>query len=212
VQNCRRPYKVTDAETSEELMVDNEYIMSPKDLCTINILDQVINSGVDVLKIEGRSKGADYVYTVTQCYREALQAIEANSYTSDKIIEWQKRLATVYNRGFWEGYYLGRKLGEWTPQPGSAATEKKIYIGKGTKYYPKIQVGEFLIESGSIKAGDTLMISGPAIGMAKEKMERLTVNGEEAVIAEKGDKITFPFGAKITSQDKLYKIVTTENG
>ncbi|MGF2414395.1 peptidase U32 family protein [Ferruginibacter sp.] len=212
VQNCRRPYKVTDAETNEELLVDNEYIMSPKDLCAINILDQVINSGVDVLKIEGRSKGADYVYTVTQCYREALQAIENNNYTSDKIIEWQKRLATVYNRGFWEGYYLGRKMGEWTPQSGSVATEKKIYVGKGTKYYPKIQVGEFIIEAGSIKAGDMLMISGPVIGMAKEKMETLIVNGLKAAVAKKGDKITFPFGIKISPQDKLYKIVATVNG
>ena len=212
VQNCRRPYKVTDAETNEELVVDNEYIMSPKDLCTINILDQVINSGVDVLKIEGRSKGADYVYTVTQCYREALHAIENNNYTSDKIIEWQKRLSTVYNRGFWEGYYLGRKMGEWTPQPGSVATERKIYVGKGTKYYPKIQVGEFIIEAGSIKAGDMLMISGPVIGMAKEKMETLIVNGLEAAVAKKGDKITFPFCIKISPQDKLYKIVATVNG
>jgi len=212
VQNCRRPYIVTDAETNEELIVDNEYIMSPKDLCTINILDQVIKSGVDVLKIEGRSKGADYVFTVTQCYREALQAIEKGSYTTDKITEWQKKLSTVYNRGFWEGYYLGHKLGEWTTQPGSAATEKKIYIGKGTKYYPKIKVGEFIIESGSIKPGDTLMITGPAIGMEKGKMDTLTVNGEDGNIATKGDKITFPFSAKITTGDKLYKIIETANG
>jgi len=211
VQNCRRSYIVKDAETNEELLIDNEYIMSPKDLCTIGILDQVVNSGVDVFKIEGRSKGADYVYTVTQCYREALESIENNSYTNDKIENWLKRLATVYNRGFWEGYYLGHKLGEWTTNPGSAATEKKIYVGKGSKYYPKIKVGEFIIESGSIKTGDTLMITGPAIGMAKEKMETLTVNGIESDIAVKGDKLTFVFGTKITSQDKLYKIVETIN-
>lgn len=212
VQNCRHPYKVTDIETNEELLIDNEYIMSPKDLCTIGILGQLINSGVDVLKIEGRSKGADYVYTVTQCYREALQAIENKSYTPDKIEEWLKRLSTVYNRGFWDGYYLGHKLGEWTAHPGSAATEKKIYIGKGTVYYPNIKVGEFIIESGSIKPGDTLMITGPAIGMAKEKMETLTVNGVKNNIAVKGDKITFPFGTKVTPRDKLYKIVETVNG
>jgi putative protease len=211
VQNCRRPYIVKDAETNEELLIDNEYIMSPKDMCTIGILDQVVNSGVDVFKIEGRSKGADYVYTVTQCYREALDSIENNSYTKDKIENWLKRLSTVYNRGFWEGYYLGHKLGEWTTNPGSAATEKKIYVGKGSKYYPKIKVGEFIIESGSIKTGDTLMITGPAIGMEKEKMETLTVNGIESDIAVKGDKITFVFGTKITSQDKLYKIVETVN-
>lgn len=211
VQNCRRPYKVSDIETGEELMIDNEYIMSPKDLCTINILDQVINSGVDVLKIEGRSKGADYVFTVTQCYREALDAIANGNYANEKIEAWQKRLSTVYNRGFWEGYYLGHKMGEWTTQPGSAATEKKVYIGKGSKYYPKIKVGEFLIEAGSIREGDTLMLSGPVIGFVKEKMETLTVNGERDCIAVKGDKITFPVDAKITAADKIYKIVEAAN-
>jgi putative protease len=212
IQNCRRPYKVTDAETNEELLIDNEYIMSPKDLCTINMLDQVINSGVDVLKIEGRSKGADYVYTVTQCYREALDAIANKNYSTDKINEWLKRLAGVYNRGFWEGYYLGHKLGEWTSQPGSIATEKKVYVGKGSKYYPKIKVGEFLIEAGSINAGDTIMISGPVIGFAKEKLDTLTVNGEKGSIAIKGDKITFPVDLKITAADKVYKIIETANG
>ncbi len=211
VQNCRRPYKVTDVETNEELLIDNEYILSPKDLCTIGILDQLINSGVDVLKIEGRSKSADYVYTVTQCYREALQAIENNTYTAEKIEDWKKKLSTVYNRGFWEGYYLGRKLGEWTAHPGSAATEKKIYLGKGSKYYPKIKVGEFVIESGAIKAGDTLMVSGPACGMVKEKFEKLIVNGIEATEAIRGDKITFPFGTKVTAGDKLYKIIESSH-
>jgi len=211
VQNCRRPYKVTDLEINEELLIDNEYIMSAKDLCTIDLLDQVVNSGIDVLKIEGRSKGADYVYTVTNCYREALQAIENNNYTKEKIEEWEKRLSTVYNRGFWEGYYLGRKLGEWTAHPGSVATEKKVYLGKGSKYYPKIKVGEFIIESGTVKPGDTLMVTGPVCGMVKEKTEILIVNGKENKEAVKGDKITFPFGTKVTPQDKLYKIVETVN-
>lgn len=211
VQNCRRPYIVKDTETEEELLIDNEYIMSPKDLCTIDILDQVISSGIDVLKIEGRSKGPEYVYTVTKCYREALQAIAAGNYRLDKIEQWKKELATVYNRGFWEGYYLGRKMGEWTPHPGSAAKEKKIYVGKGTKYYPKIKVGEFIIESVNIKAGDLLMITGPVIGMVKEKMDTLIVNGIKGNIAVKGDKITFPFGTKVTAQDKLYKIIETAN-
>jgi putative protease len=211
-QNCRRPYIVKDVETNEELLIDNEYIMSPKDLCTIGILDQIVNSGVDVLKIEGRSKGADYVFITTQCYREALQAVETNSYTNAKIDDWLKRLSTVYNRGFWEGYYLGHQLGEWTSHPGSVATEKKIYVGKGSKYYPRINVAEFIIESGSIKTGDTLMISGRHCGMVKEKAETLMVNGEQSEEAVKGDKITFPFGTKVTTQDKLYKIVETING
>jgi U32 family peptidase len=212
VQNCRRPYKATDAETGEALLINNEYIMSPKDLCTIDVLDQLVKAGIDVFKIEGRSKGADYVYTVTKCYREALEAIENNLYAADKIAAWQKELATVYNRGFWNGYYLGRKLGEWTSQPGSAASERKIYVGKGAKYYPRIKVGEFVIESGSIKAGDTIMITGPAIGVLKEKMETLTVNGVIGGVAVKEDRITFPVNAKITTQDKLYKIVKTANG
>jgi putative protease len=133
VQNCRRSYTVKDTETDVELEVDNEYIMSPKDLCTINVLDQILEAGVDVLKIEGRSKGADYVQEVTACYKEGIEAVATNTYTPEKIATWLNRLGTVYNRGFWEGYYLGRKLGEWTPKPGSIATDKKIYIGKGTK-------------------------------------------------------------------------------
>lgn len=211
VQNCRRPYIVKDAESGEELMINQEYIMSPKDLCTIDILDQVIASGVDVLKIEGRTKGSEYVQTVTKCYKKALESVYAGTYTQEKAAEWKAEMEKVYNRGFWEGYYLGRKLGEWTSSPGSAATEKKIYIGKGTKYYPKIGVGEFLIESGTLKAGDTLMVTGPACGMVKEKMDRLFVNGAEAEAAVKGDKLTFPFATKVTASDKLYKIVAADN-
>jgi putative protease len=205
-QNCRRPYKVTDIETNEELVIDNEYIMSPKDLCTIDILDQIMNTGADVLKIEGRGKPADYVYIVTKCYREALQAIKEGSYTKDKIALWTKELATVYNRGFWEGYYLGRKLGEWTPTPGSAATKKKIYLGKSTKYYPKMQIAEFLIESGGLKKGDTIMITGPKIGVVEEQLEELYVNGAKSNEAKKGDKITLPFKDKLSGSDKMYKI------
>lgn len=206
-QNCRRPYKVTDLETGIELEIDNEYIMSPKDLCTIDILDQVINAGVNVLKIEGRSKGPEYVYTTTKCYREAAEAIANGTYTKEKIEGWKAELEKVYNRGFWEGYYLGRKLGEWTESPGSAATEKKVYLGKGSNYYPKKQVGEFTIESGSLKKGDTIMVTGHACGMVKEIREQLFVNGEMAEEAGKGDKVTFPFATKVTAKDKLYKIV-----
>ena len=209
VQNCRRSYTVIDNETQQELLVDNEYILSPKDLCTIDILDEVVNSNIHVLKIEGRTKGPDYVYTVTKCYREALESIAEGTYTKEKTEQWKQELATVYNRGFWEGYYLGRELGEWTTEPGSAATEKKVYVGKGAKYYPKIKVGEFLVESGSIKTGDTLMITGPGFGMVKKKMNSLVVNGEVNTVAQKGDSITFPFEEKITSKEKVYKIVDT---
>lgn len=207
LQNCRRAYKVIDAETNQELLVDNEYIMSAKDLCTIDILDQVADSGVDVIKIEGRSKGPDYVYTVTKCYREALDALSEGTYTTNKIENWKTQLATVYNRGFWEGYYLGRKLGEWTNTPGSVATEKKVYIGKGTRYYPRIGVGEFLVEAGNVKAGDTIMITGAAFGVRKQNLQPLVVNGVEAPQAGKGDKITFATDVKIAANDKLYKVI-----
>ncbi len=207
IQNCRRTYTVTDTETQESLLIDHEYIMSPKDLCTIDMLDQLLLSGISVLKIEGRSKGSDYVFTTTQCYREAINAIEDKAYTTEKIENWMKRLASVYNRGFWEGYYLGRKMGEWASQPGSVATEKKVYVGRGSKYYPRKKIGEFLIESGTVKVGDQLMISGPQLGMAREQMLTLTVNGVIADQAVKGDKITFPVEAKITVKDKLYKII-----
>lgn len=210
-QVCRRPYKVTDTESGEELLVDNEYIMSPKDLCTIDILDQVIASGVDVLKIEGRGKGPEYVYTTTRCYREAIDAIAEGTYTAEKIITWKEQLSSVYNRGFWEGYYLGRKLGEWTPHPGSAATEKKIYIGKCTKYYPGIQVGEFLLESGSIQKGDTILITSNRFGVYKNVLNHFRVNGEEDEIAKQSDKITFSLPEKPSLNDKLYKIVKSEN-
>jgi putative protease len=209
VQNCRRPYLVKDAETNEELIIDNEYIMSPQDLCTISILDQVLEAGVDVLKIEGRSKGAEYVDTVTSCYKEAAAAVLNNDYTAEKKADWLARLRKVYNRGFWEGYYLGRKLGEWTSEPGSQAEERKIYLGKGTNYYPKIQVGEFLVEAGSLAKGDTVLVLGPELGMAREIMERLVVNGVEADQAAKGDKITFPIATKIGAKDKLYKLIKT---
>ncbi|MDP1843845.1 MAG: peptidase U32 family protein [Sediminibacterium sp.] len=211
VQNCRRQYIVKDIEHEQELLIDNEYIMSPKDLCTIDILDQLIASGVDVLKIEGRSKGAEYVQIVTTCYREALASIRNGTYSADKIINWKLAMSKVYNRGFWEGYFLGRRLGEWTNNSGSAALEKKVYVGKGSKYYSKIGIGEFEIESGSIKMGDMLMITGPACGMVKERMSKLRVNGIETNVAVKGDKISFPFATKVTANNKLYKIVNSNN-
>lgn len=206
-QVCRRPYKVTDLETGTELAIDNEYIMSPQDLCTIDILDQVVGAGVDVLKIEGRGKAADYVYTVTRCYREALQALAEGSYTPERVSDWKEQLATVFNRGFWEGYYLGRRLGEWTKRPGSAATEKKIYVGRCTRHYPRIGVGEFLLETGSLQKGEAVMIIGPKPGMVKHELLQMKVNGQDGNRAVKGDLLTFPLDAKLSAGDKLYKIV-----
>lgn len=209
-QVCRRPYTVTDTETGEELLIDNEYIMSPKDLCTIDILDQVIASGVDVLKIEGRGKSADYVYTVTKAYREAIDALAEGTYTKEKISNWMEELSTVHNRGFWEGYYLGRKLGEWTDKPGSVATEKKIYLGRHTKYYPRIGVSEFEMESGSLQTGDTIMIISSRFGMVKEQLQSMYVNGAEASLAIRNDKVTIPMAEKPAVGDKLYKILKAD--
>lgn len=211
VQNCRRPYQVTDLETGNELLIDNEYIMSPKDLCTIEFVDELMDAGIDVFKIEGRSKSAEYVFTTTKCYREAIDAIIDGSYTQEKIQTWLHKLDKVYNRGFWEGYFMGRKLGEWTKNPGSIATEKKIYLAKVTKYYPNINVAEFLLETGTIRTGEELMIIGRNTGSDKIILEELIVNGAKQSEANKGDKITFPFPKTLKSNDKLYKIIT-DNG
>ena len=211
VQNCRRPYQVTDLETGNELLIDNEYIMSPKDLCTIEFVDELMDAGIDVFKIEGRSKSAEYVFTTTKCYREAIDAIIDGSYTKEKIQTWLHELDKVYNRGFWEGYFMGRKLGEWTKNPGSIATEKKIYLAKATKYYPNINVAEFLLETGTIRTGEELMIIGRNTGSDKIILEELIVNGVKQSEANKGDKITFPFPKTLKSNDKLYKIIT-DNG
>ena len=209
VQNCRRSYTVIDTETNQQLSINGEYIMSPQDLCTIGILDDLIESGVSILKIEGRTKGADYVQEVTRCYREAVNSWYEGTYTQEKVEGWLNDMRKVYNRGFWEGYYLGRKPGEWTKTPGSIATEKKIYIGKGTNYYQRIGIGEFIMESGNLKAGDTIMVTGPLCGMVKEKVDTLVVNGTTSGQALKGDKITLPFATKVTTGNKLYKIVET---
>lgn len=210
-QNCRRPYKVIDMETGNELEIDNEYIMSPKDLCTIDILDQVADSGASIIKIEGRGKSADYVYTVTSCYREALQALEDGTYDELKVKDWMSRLEKVYNRGYWEGYYLGRKLGEWTKNPGSAATERKVYIGKSTNFFSKINVAQFEIETGKLKAGDKLLVMGRNFGVHELSFDDVRVNGVEAHEAKRGDMLTFQMGYKTTVTDKLYKLVPTQD-
>lgn len=206
VQNCRRTYVVTDKQDGYEFEVDNEYIMSARDLCTIDILDQVIASGVAVLKIEGRGRAADYVHTTTKCYREAVDAIASGSYTDEKVSHWKMELAKVYNRGFWEGYYLGRKLGEWSNHHGSVAIEKKVYVGRGVRYYPKLQVGEFFLDAGKIKIGDTIMVIGKREGVRQGKLEELRVNGEHGTEARQGDQITFPWPHTIHDDDKLYKL------
>ncbi len=210
IQNCRREYVVTDEE-GIELKIDNEYIMSAKDLCTIDFLDKIIDAGVSVLKIEGRGRAADYVYTTTQCYREAVDAIENDTYTLDKIEDWKERLSSVYNRGFWDGYYLGRKMGEWSNQYGSVATQKKLYIGKGVKYFERVGVGEFVLESHDVKVGDKLIVTGPTTGYVETTVEEIRLgSGTSVDKAIKGNTVAIRIPEKIRPSDKLYKVVSSD--
>ncbi len=205
-QNCRRKYKVTDEE-GHELEIDNEYIMSPKDLCTIDFLDQLLETGVSVLKIEGRGRAPEYVATVIKCYREAIDAYHNGSYSKEKVKIWMVELEKVYNRGFFGGYYLGQELGEWTDSSGSKATQKKVFLGKGVHYFPKIEIAHFKIESQKLSVGDKILITGPSTGSYEATVESLVVNDESVEIASKGDDCTFPLAQKIRTSDKLYKLV-----
>jgi U32 family peptidase len=207
VQNCRRNYIVIDKEEGVEFEVDNEYIMSAKDLCTIDFLDKVIDAGVSVLKIEGRGRSADYVYTVVSCYREAIDAYHNNTYTADKINDWKARLATVFNRGFWEGYYLGKTMGEWSNEYGSKATRKKIFIGQGSKYFEKSGVGEFKLESHSLSVGDEILITGPTTGVIQTFVEEIRVDDQPIDKITKGIMFTIKVNEKVRPSDKLYKLV-----
>ena len=206
-QNCRKKYSVVDQETGIEMELDNEYIMSPQDLCTLNFLDQIVDAGAKVLKIEGRGRAPEYVAKVIKIYREAIDAIEDNTYSKDKVALWMEELKTVYNRGFWSGYYLGQKLGEWSDVSGSKATQKKLYIGKGVHFFPKPSIAEFKIEAYDIKLGDTLLITGPRTGVEEFELTEMLVNDEQLEIAQKGDSCTIPTKFKVRASDKLYKIV-----
>lgn len=210
VQNCRRSYVVMDKDEGIEFEVDNEYIMSAADLCTIDFLDKIIKAGVSVLKIEGRGRSADYVYTTTQCYREAIDAYYDGTFSAEKVAHWKERLATVFNRGFWDGYYLGRKMGEWSDNPGSKATKRKVYIGKGMKYYDETGIGEFFIEAQGVKIGDELLITGPTTGVIETMMSSMRVEDEPVEQVKRGVTITFPVSEKIRPSDKLYKLVHVE--
>ena len=205
VQNCRRTYEVKD-EDGNELVIDNEYIMSPKDLCTIGFVDDIVKSGVKVLKIEGRGRAPEYVKTVTQCYREAADAVIDGTYTKEKIAEWDKQLATVYNRGFWDGYYLGQELGEWSDVHGSKATTRKKYLGKGVHYYPKAGIAEFKLETHSLKVGDKILITGPTTGVVEAEVKELMVEDVMHQEIKKGVSFTMPLATKIRNSDKLYVV------
>lgn len=206
-QNCRKKYTVIDQETGVEMELDNEYIMSPKDLCTIDFLDQIVDAGVKVLKIEGRGRAPEYVAKVIKCYRDAIDSIEEGKYNKKKVISWMQELEKVYNRGFWSGYYLGQKLGEWSKGSGSHATQKKVYLGKGIHYFPKAKIGEFKIEAYNITVGDTILITGPTTGAQEREVTEMFVNDVQGKKAQKGDSCTIPLDFRIRPSDKLYKIV-----
>lgn len=210
LQTCRKAYTVTEKESGNQLEIDNEYIMSPKDLCTINFLNKLLDAGVTVLKIEGRARPPEYVKTVSECYNEAIHAYIDGSYGEEKIKNWMERLSSVFNRGFWDGYYLGRKLGEWSHKYGSRATKRKLYIGKTTNYFSKIKVAEFLIETYDLKLGDDILITGPTTGVVQTKVQEIRVDLKSAVKAEKGVRCSVPIDTLIRRSDKLYKLVDAD--
>ncbi|MFH1321237.1 MAG: peptidase U32 family protein [Bacteroidota bacterium] len=206
-QDCRREYIVKDKEEGHELLIDNEYIMSPKDLCTIGFLNKIIKTGVDILKIEGRGRSPDYVKTVTQCYREAVDSCFTGTYSAGKIKRWEKTLSTVFNRGFWDGYYLGKKMGEWTETYGSQAIKRKIYIGRGIKYFDKVKVGEFKVETNSLSKGDQVLITGPTTGVIQSDVKEIRIDDTAVERVIKGDVFSMPVPEKVRASDKLYKFV-----
>lgn len=210
LQLCRRQYLVKDVESDTELIVDGQYIMSPKDLKTIDFLDKVVKAGVKVLKIEGRGRSADYVKVVTRCYKEAVQAIEDGTYSKEKIADWDQRLATVFNRGFWDGYYLGRKMGEWTDRYGSQATETKVYIGKVANYFNRISVAEVRLETANtIAVGDRYMVLGQTTGVYDDTLREIRLNKGPVPQAKQGDAFSFETKVPLHRGDKVYKIVET---
>lgn len=210
MQLCRRSYTVRDTETGTELTVDNKYIMSPKDLKTIDFIDRMIASGVRVFKIEGRARGADYVDTVVRCYKEAIRAVEEGTFSEEKRKEWNEKLSRVFNRGFWDGYYQGQLLGEWTRKPGSSATEKKTYCAKGVRYYSKLGVAEFKVEACELHRGDRILITGPTTGALYATAEEIRFDLRPVDVAKKGWHISIPIPQKVRRNDKLF-IITGQN-
>lgn len=203
-QICRRGYEVTDLETGDQLAVDNKYIMSPKDLKTIHFLNKMIDSGVRVLKIEGRARSPEYVRTVVQCYNEAICAYLDGTYGDEKIADWDARLAKVFNRGFWNGYYLGQRLGEWTWKYGSSATRVKVYAAKGVRYFSNIRVAEFLMENGELHVGDEVVITGPTTGAIIMKVEEIRVDLKPVEKAVKGDRFSIRVDEKVRPSDRMF--------
>ena len=208
VQICRRSYTVTDNETGNQLEIDNKYIMSPKDLKTIRFINRMMESGVRVFKIEGRARGPEYVYTVVSCYREAIGSVIDGTFTEERKDGWDERLATVFNRGFWDGYYQGQTLGEWNKHYGSAATEKKVLVGKVMKYFSKLSVAEVAVEATTFDRGDRLLITGPTTGVMYLDATEIRYDLHPVDTAQQGWRVSIPVSGKVRPNDKLFKLVT----
>ena len=209
IQICRRSYTVTDNETGHQLEIDNKYIMSPKDLKTVRFIDRLMNAGVRVYKIEGRARGPEYVYQVVRCYKEAIQAVLDGTFTEERKDQWDERLARVFNRGFWDGYYQGQLMGEWNKTYGSNATERKVYVGKATKYYSRLGVGEFQVEATTFALGDRLLVTGPTTGVMYLTATEIHDNdGRPVSEAPQGQRIAIPVTGKVRPSDKLFKLVS----
>jgi len=204
-QTCRKPYVVTEKESGYQLEIDNEYIMSPKDLCTIGFLDKLLDAGVRVLKIEGRARSAEYVKVVSSCYNEGVKSVLDGTYDREKIESWNKRLSSVFNRGFWDGYYLGRKLGEWSSHYGSIASKRKLYIGKVTNYLTRLNVAEIRLENGDLNKDDTILITGPTTGVIEYKVGEIRVDLKKTKQARKGELCSIRISDYLRRSDKIYK-------
>lgn len=208
-QICRRSYTVTDNETGNQLEIDNKYIMSPKDLKTIRFVDRMMKSGVRVFKIEGRARGPEYVYEVITCYKEAIQSVLDGTFTEEKKDKWDERLSTVFNRGFWDGYYQGQRLGEWTKNYGNKATEKKVLVGKVMKYFSKLGVAEIAVEASEVEKNQSMLITGPTTGIMKFDASEIRYDLNPVGKAEKGWRVSIPVPDKVRPNDKVYKLVKT---
>ncbi len=206
VQICRRSYTVTDNETGNQLEIDNKYIMSPKDLKTVRFIDKMMKAGVRVFKIEGRARGPEYVHTVVTCYKEAIQAVLDGTFTEKKKDEWDEKLSRVFNRGFWDGYYQGQTMGEWTKNYGNKATEKKILVGKVMKYFSKLGVAEVAVEANTFRKGDKLLITGNTTGAMYLNAEEIRFDLKPVEQAEQGTRVSIPVPDKVRPNDKLFRI------
>ena len=209
LQACRRSYIVEEKDTGKELEIFRDQIMSPKDLCTISFIDKILDTGVSVLKIEGRARSPEYVKTVTECYNQAIQQYCNGSFSQQAVKQWKEKLATVFNRGFWDGYYLGQEHGEWTEAYGSRASKRKVYIGKGMNYFSQLGVGEFLVESGELQTGDDILITGPTTGVIEMSIQGIQVNRKMVSSCSRGENFSIKVPDIIRRSDKLYKIVNS---